>query len=77
MEKKFFFARFRFWIHSIAYLLILKIAVAAKRKENNDSIGFPYSGSVFLLEEPESNPGTLLYQSKLAELIFLIAAKHF
>jgi hypothetical protein len=48
--------------------IILKIAVAVKRKENNDPFG-PYSGSVFLLEEPESNLHPS-YQSKLAELIF-------
>lgn len=47
--------------------IILKIAVTTKRKEVNDPF-FPYPGSIFLLEEPESNLHPS-YQSKLAELI--------
>lgn len=48
--------------------IILKIAVTTKRKEDNSDPFFPYPGSIFLLEEPESNLHPS-YQSKLAELI--------
>ncbi|MDI1324861.1 MAG: DUF3696 domain-containing protein [Algoriphagus sp.] len=47
--------------------IILKIAVSAKRKQSDDLL-YPFSSSLFLLEEPESNLHPS-YQSKLAELI--------
>lgn len=47
--------------------IILKIAVAAYRKQMDDPFD-PFPSSIFLLEEPESNLHPS-YQSKLAELI--------
>lgn len=47
--------------------IILKVAVAAHRKQMDDPFD-PFPSSIFLLEEPESNLHPS-YQSKLAELI--------